>query len=429
MSALLASSAAAQIIESGAPATSLFVDPAHGVSLEQAVARALAEEPAIRAARTSIDAARAMRLQAGLRKNPSLSMELRGEPAGTDNQTSFGVEWPLDLFRRDGRVAVADRDIAVAELQVADRERLLAADVRAKFGDVLVAVRDLALLEELVSADRRQFELLRARVAEGASPTLERDLVDVELRRLEADRLLQLGRAEGAMLDLKRILGAAPGEPLRLRDSLEELVIRESTLTTASSDDAAERRTDVREAEARVGLAEARVDRAEREGRFDVSLFGAYMRMDAGFPQFGLSPAGTPERVRGVFHYVAGGATVTLPILNSNQGEISAARAEREGAAAAHEAARLSALTETATARLLDQRSHQAVQLYGGGPRTLARQNLSVVAQSYELGRSTIFEVIGEQKRYLELERAYTETLRAAYDARTALKRALGEMP
>jgi outer membrane protein TolC len=68
------------------------------------------------------------------------------------------------------------------------------------------------------------------------------------------------------------------------------------------------------------------------------------------------------------------------------------------------------------------------VRIYAGDARALARQNLSVVRQSYELGRTTIFEVLAEQKRYLDLERAYTETLRAAYEARTALNRAVGEV-
>ena len=152
-----------------------------------------------------------MRLQAGVRKNPSVSAELRGEPAGTDNQTMVSVDWPLDLFRREGRVAVADREIAAAQLSVADRERLLVAEVRARFGDALVAIRELDILDELVDATRRQRELLRSRVEEGASPPLERDLVDVELRRLDADRLLQLGRVERAMFELKRMLGALAG--------------------------------------------------------------------------------------------------------------------------------------------------------------------------------------------------------------------------
>jgi outer membrane protein TolC len=67
------------------------------------------------------------------------------------------------------------------------------------------------------------------------------------------------------------------------------------------------------------------------------------------------------------------------------------------------------------------------VQLYSADARNLARQNLLVVRQSYELGRTTVFEVLAEQKRYLDLERAYTDALRAAYEARTALNRALGE--
>ena len=412
--------------KAGAQTAQSFVDPANGISLEQAVARALAQEPSIRAARTTVDVARGMRQQAGLRPNLSTSAEFRGEPAGTDNQTMIGVEWPLDLFRRDGRVRVAEREVAAAELSVADRERLLAAEVRARFGDALVAIRDLGVVDELIEVTRRQHELLRSRVDEGASPPLERDVVDVDLRRLSADRTLQLGRVERTMFELKRVLGASPDATIRLRDTLEDLVSRESSAAPALPDTGDER-ADVREAAARVAVAEAKIDRAERDGRFSVSLFGGYMRMDSGFSQFGVSPAGTPERVHGLFHYITGGATVTLPFLNRNQGEVAAARAGRTGAVALQEAAALSAKTEIAAARAVDQRAREAVLLFAGDGQTLARQNLSIVRQSYELGRTTIFEVVAEQKRYLDFERAYTETLRAAYEARTALSRAVGE--
>jgi cobalt-zinc-cadmium efflux system outer membrane protein len=130
--------------------------------------------------------------------------------------------------------------------------------------------------------------------------------------------------------------------------------------------------------------------------------------------------------VRGQFHYVVAGAMVTIPLLNRNQGEAAAARAERDGAAAAHEAAKLSAATELAAARARDERARQAVTVYRAGAQALARQNLTVITQSYDLGRVTVFEVLAEQRRYLDLEQAYTETLRAAYEARTALNRAIG---
>lgn len=427
LAGLFAPAARAQTSPQDSPASVAFMDAGKGMSLEQAIARALAEEPLLRAAKSSIDAARALQHQAQLRKNPSVSMEYRGEPAGTDNQTTVGIQWPLDLFRRQARLSVAARETAVAELSTADRERVLAAEVRTRFGDVLVTVRDLATLEELVDAARRQYDLVRARVDEGASPALDRDLMEVEWHRLDAQRLLQLARAERTMFELKRSLALPPDSALRLRGTLEDQVTLESAPASVPLEPAVHR-ADVREAAARVALSDARIDRAQREGRFDVNVFGGYMRMDAGFPQFGVAADGGLERVRSVFHYVAAGAMVTMPLFNRNQGEITAGRAERAGAAAAHEAVRLTAQTEIASARRLDQRTRDAVRIYGGAVRTLARQNLSVVRQSYELGRTTILDVIAEQKRYLEQEREYTDILRQAYEARTTLKRALGDV-
>jgi cobalt-zinc-cadmium efflux system outer membrane protein len=404
-----------------------FVDPVNGLSLEEAITRALAQEPSLRAARTQIDVARGLRQQAGLRPNPTASFERREEPAGTDNLTALGVEWPLDLFRRGPRAAVADREVSAVQSAVADRERVLRSDVRTRYGEVLAAVRDLNILEELVTTAQRQHELLRSRVEEGATPPLERNLLDVEVRRLEAERLLQAGRTEAALFELKRSLGMTADAALTVRETLDEIVQWEST--PAQVVDLAaliDRRADVREAAARVELADAKINQVQAEGRFDVSLFANYMRMDAGFPQRGFAVEGGLERVRGVFHYVSAGAMISVPVLNRNQGEVAAARAARAGTAAAYEAARLTAESELAAARARDERARQAVIAYSSGAQTLARQNLTVVSQSYELGRVTVFDVLTGQRRYLDVERAFTETLKAAYEARTALDRALG---
>ena len=410
------------------PSAGRYVDPINGLSLEAAIARALAQEPSLRAARSQIDVTRGIRGQASLRPNPSVSFEQREEPDGTDDQTTVGIEWPLDLFRRGPRVAVADREVAAIQFAVADRERLLRSEVRVRYGEVLAKVRDLTVLDELVAATRRQHELLRSRVEEGATPPLERNLLDVELRRIEADRLLQAGRTDAALFELKRVLGMAADAVLAVGESLEAVVERESTSAQlADPSTVIDRRADVREASARIDVAAAKIDRAQAHGRFDMSLFANYMRTDAGFPQRGFSPDGSLERVRGLFHYVSAGATVTVPLLNRNQGEVAAARAERDSAAATYEATRLTADAELAAARARDERAREAVNAYSGGAQMLARQNLAVVSQSYQLGRLTVFDVLAEQRRYLEVERSYTETLRAAYEARTALERAIGD--
>ena len=324
---LTAVSTSAQSPSGQAPLAGRFVDPANGLSLEQAIARAIEQEPSLRATRSQVDVAQGMKQQASLRPNPSASFEWRDEPGGTDHLATIGVEWPLDLFRRSERVAVADREVTVAQLSASDRERLLAAEVRARYGEVLATIRDLALLDEIVAATQNQFDLLRSRVEQGALPPLERDLLDVELRRGQADRLLQAGRTETAVFELKRVLGMKAAAPFTVRDTFEALVQRESAVAPQVRDmsTTVERRADVREAAARIETAVAKIDRAESGGRVDVSLFGNYMRMDAGFPQRGFAPDGTLERVRGQFNYWSAGAMLTIPILNRNQGDAAVA--------------------------------------------------------------------------------------------------------
>ena len=120
---------------------------------------------------------------------------------------------------------------------------------------------------------------------------------------------------------------------------------------------------------------------------------------------------------------------VVVPLLNRNQGEIVAARAERTAAAARFEAAQLTAEAEIASARTREEHAQRALTLYSAGALALGRQNLKVVTETYELGRATVFDVLAEQRRFLDLERAFTGALKQAYEARTALTRALGELP
>src|SRR5687768_12721180 len=284
---------------------------AEGVSLAQAIARAAAREPATRAARADLEIARAMRTQAGLRANPTLSVARREEPGGSDTATEIGVEWPLELFRRAPRIAVAEGELRVAELEEANVRRQLAADVSAAYGEAAAADRQLAILDEVLAAATSQLEVLRARAGQGVVPPLERGMADVEVRRVQGERFVQVGHADRALVRLKRQLGMAPDATLRITESLEELV---SSFGASGAEGAA--RPDILAAEARVRVEEQRLEVARNEGRTDVIVFGSYMRMDSGFPQRGFGSDGTPERVRGQFNYLTAGAMLTLPLWN-----------------------------------------------------------------------------------------------------------------
>ena len=398
--------------------------PGEGVSLSQAIALALVREPATRAARADVEIARGMRGQAGLRANPTLSFERRQEPAGTDNATDIGIEWPLELFRRGPRVAGADANVSVAQHEEADARRQLAAAVAVAYGEVAVASRELSITDDVLAAATKQLELLRARSAEGAAPTLDRDVVDVEVRRIQAERVVRSGRIERALVRLKRLLGMAPETPLRITQSLEDLLA-----AIAPEGASSPTRPDVQASEARVLAEEQRLVAARSEGRPDVTMFGSYMRMDAGFPQRGFSPGGDLERIRSQFNYYTVGAMVTVPLFNRQQGSVAAATAARDAAEARAEASRLNAASELAEAQVWREQAQRALSLYENGIRPLAKRNLDTVRETYQLGRATVFDVLAEQRRYLETERAYTEALSDAYASHVSLGRARGVIP
>ena len=405
------------------PLAERFIDPAAGLTLADAIAGALEREPSLRASRAELDAARGLRQQAGLRANPSLMFERRTEPAGSDNQTMVQLSMPLELFRRASRVTVADRELDVAERFIADRTRRLINDVKTSYGRAASAAREVAVAENLAVSARRDLELLRRRVDEGGSPPLDRDRLAVEVHRFDAARLQAAGRAEAALVELKRALGLPPDSPVRLRDTLEVL----APLPPSGGTGDIRERADVREADARVRLAQARIDQSKAEGRFDLTLFGSYMRMDAGFSQRGFGMGGELERVRGLFHYASAGAMVMVPLWNRNQGAVAAARAESTAAAARLEATVLTAQTEVAAATARVAQSTQALGAMADGV-ILARRNLDVVRQTHELGRGTLSDVLAEQRRYLEFENEYTSALHEAFDARTSLEFARGEL-
>ena len=405
------------------PLAERYIDSASGLTLTDAIAGAVEREPSLRASRADLEAARGMRQQASLRANPSLMFERREEPAGTDNQTMLQFSLPLELFRRTSRANVADRKLEVAERFVADRTRVLINDIKMRYGQAASAAREAAVADNLAVSARRDLELLRRRVDEGGSPPLDRDRLTVEVHRFDAARLQAAGRAEAALVELKRAVGLPPDSPVRLKETLEML----APLPPSGEPRDVRERADVREADARVRLAQARISQTQAEGRFDLTLVGSYMRMDAGFAQRGFGVGGELERVRGLFHYASAGAMVMVPLWNRNQGAVAAARAEHTAAAARLEAAQLAVHTEVAAATALVAQSTQALGAMADGV-ILARRNLDVVRQTYELGRGTLSEVLAEQRRYFEFESEYTSALHEAFDARTSLEFARGEL-
>src|SRR5713226_10289629 len=171
------------------PASS-FLDPQNGVTETDLVARALASNPRLAAERYEIEMAEGGVAQARLRKNPLLSLGGLKEVEGDDNRFSIGGAVPLELFgRRARRTEVAERNLDATRETIADRERLLAGDVRMRFGAALGAVRNLTFAEQLLQANRGFLKLMEDRVREGAAASLDAEEVRVEVNRIDSLRI------------------------------------------------------------------------------------------------------------------------------------------------------------------------------------------------------------------------------------------------
>jgi cobalt-zinc-cadmium efflux system outer membrane protein len=394
------------------------------VTIDELIARAITDNPDLRAARAEVDAAIGRLQQAGLRPNPML--ELGGQKAlGPDNNLTIGLTVPLDRGgRKEGRVGVAERELQLKRAQVRDRERRLTADVRMKAGEYLAAKRNLGVTEELLLVNRDALRLIQDRVREGAVPAIEENLILVEVNRLGATREVQASRIEISALQLKALAGMAPDAPLVLRGELAAPPT--SPEKTEALRRAIETRADLDAGRAEVATAAARIKKEQAEGRWDASVNFGYQRQDFGFMLNGFTDSGATRPIQDVFHYFGAGVTITLPVRNRNQGNVAAAEAETRAAERRLEFMELMARQEVGAAFTQCEAAQRSLQIYERGVRDVARRNLEIVRQTHELGRVSLLDVIGEQRRYIDIENGYTEVLKQVYDAAVEIERAVG---
>jgi cobalt-zinc-cadmium efflux system outer membrane protein len=188
-----------------------YIDRTSGRTADDLVTYALSHNLELQAARKEIDAAKAMVKQARLRANPKVDIGASQNVTGTDHTIDVGGVLPLELGgRRPARITVAEREVEVREREFANRERLLASEVRMKFGEALAQSLKLSLTDERIESNQQSFNLVAARVTEGATPPLEQNMVLVELNRLRSLRETAEGKLESLILELKNVTGMSP---------------------------------------------------------------------------------------------------------------------------------------------------------------------------------------------------------------------------
>lgn len=317
-----------------AAALALQAASAHAapLTIAQAIERAIAAAPLLRANEAAIVGAQAGRVQAGIRPNPSVTLEAENF-TGTGNysvldQSEITASYNQTIERggkRAARLALADSDIAVAQAAVAVTRLDLAAQVQRAFLDVLLADEGARVADDMLVIARGLQSEAQRRVRSAKDPLFVGTAADARV----ANARIDLDQAKRRQATAREQLASFWGE------SGETLVVSGEVLSIAG--DIAARPL----AEADVILADAEVDRAKRQ----IAL----------------------ERTRAVQDYtLSGGArflrntndvavvgTVTIPLgrFDRNQGNIARTQAEQRRLELTAEASRLDRLRTLAGSR------------------------------------------------------------------------------
>ncbi len=403
---------------------SLYLDLQNGMTADEAVAFALENNGEIQALRQEVESARSLVKQAGLRPNPKLEANRAEQIGGTDNSLMVEGMLPLELGgRRAARIAVAARELEIREFALTNQERLLASEVRVKFGETLAQIKKLQLTEEILVVVKQGYELVTARVQEGKIAPLEQNIFLVEVNRLLSIRENTEGKVEIAMLEFRNLVGIKPEDAFRLRGDFENLIVSLPSVADATAN-ALQNRPDLQGVRTVEQLAVARLEQARADGKIDASLKAGFQRMNSGFPVSGFDAGGNLRPVQSVFNFFTFGVEIDLPLRNRNQGAIQSALFEQEAAKRRIEFGELTIRREVSAAFARYNRAVRALSIFQNGVRDQAKANLEVIWQTYEFGRRSLLDYIAEERRFLEIENELVDAKLETYLANVEILRA-----
>jgi cobalt-zinc-cadmium efflux system outer membrane protein len=201
----------------GAVAQQTAAQPSATLSLADALARAMAANPTIVAARLQRPIDLAAVSVAGERPNPDVVYEAAKE---TPRQ-AIGATIPIELGgKRQRRIDVANAGAAVGE---ADLARVIAEvrhDVRRAYFEAVAAEMRAQMADDLRALAQRARDAANARVVAGDVPRSDLTLSDLALARGENDLVGARGEAIATRAELNILLGQAADTPLTLSDPL-----------------------------------------------------------------------------------------------------------------------------------------------------------------------------------------------------------------
>lgn len=392
-----------------ASATLSVPEPRESVTLHEALALALMHNPELAAFSYEIRAAEARALQAGLRPNPELGIEVENI-GGTNELSGFdGAETTIQLGQlielsgkraKRRRAALLEGSLAGWDYE-AKRLDVLRETTQA-YVALVAAQRRVDLAGELVRVSEQTVTAVIERVDAGKDPPVEKTKAQVAL----ADARIELKKAERRLEAARKELVTTWGgrQPTfdKARGDIERVgaVPPEETLAAMLPQNPAIARW-----ETELGQRQAAVDLEKARAIPDPTIAGGYRRLSE-----------TND------HAFVLGLAIPLPVTNRNQGAIQAskfdlakAHKQRQAAEAATYAAFASAY-ETLAAAYAEVTDIRNIVLPG------ARSAFEATRLGYQEGKFDFLSVLDSQRTLFDARQRHLDALASYHSAKAAVE-------
>ncbi len=368
--------------------------------------------------RAEIAAAKAGRRAAGQWSNPEVSAELgskrvweRGGPAIGD-----GVAWSvsaMQTFEFPGRIplrkAIANREIALAELGLAQFQAALAARARSRAQAALAAQEQVAANGEVTQRLRSLLEVLVQRDSAGVTPLLDQRILEASAITLERRAAVAARELQSALLELNQLRGEPAAAPIKLTGRLE--VPGDTPSLALLLEVAATNNFDLRMRETELARQGFKIQLARNERYPSVTLG----------PSYAAEKANDEQRIVGV------GVSLPLPLWNRNTGNIEAESARQQQAEASLRATHRE-VERKITDHLLGLQA-QLAEITRWRPEAQAqfREAAELADRHFRLGAVPVTLYTEMQLKYLDALEALLAARQEALDHRQQLEVLIGK--
>jgi cobalt-zinc-cadmium efflux system outer membrane protein len=397
-------------------AMTLGAPSADQLTLTEALAITLANNPELAAARAAVAASEADARQAGSFVNPELSLEVENF-AGSEELSDFdGAETTLRLdqtIELGGKRAQRRASGSAAQAVAVQQQHLTRAELYARtveaFMGVLAAQERWQLAEIRLQLATKTFAGIEAQIEAGKSPTI----AGIRSRPLLIEAGLELDRASGelhaARQTMASLLGVADAASLVAQGDL-------AALPEVPEPDAVESTIP---AAPQLALAAAARDQAAQE------LAGEKLRA---IPDVTLG-LGVRRFEEGDEHALVAGLSVPLPLFDRNRNGIAAAVARLEQARSAVRNTQLSTRAALAQAVQELRASRDEARALQDELLPAAQQSFAAVEHGYRAGKFGLLDLLDTQRQLSEVQSRLLSAQVDCHVAAARLDALLGRLP